>query len=226
MNSESTCLGRAFKLVYKISNIHMAEDLLPHEHGSHLMTGDIEEPAPMPEIDIVAPSADWQGQQIELEEGSYIGQWKFDRKEKGKYKGCKIRTYRFELIKDGETKNEKHKGEFTVHSRKSGKSIRTKIDFWLDMNENNVYEENEVMISVAKDGFRVKDALTDYTSEDYKDAVNLRRLGGNGVFQFEIEEYKFRAPILTFESQTSRQKESSFETDFGSTYNYEDLVVC
>ena len=204
----------------------MAKELLPHEHGSHLVMDDIEEPAPMPEIDLVSPSADWQGQQIELDQGEYIGQWKFDRKEKGKYKGCKIRTYRFELTKDGDSKNKNLKGEFTVHSRKSGKSIRTQIDFWLDMNRNNVYEDDEVMISVAKDGFRVKDALTDYTSDDYKDAVNLRRIEGKGAFQFEIQEYKFRAPMLTFESQKTGQKDSSFEIDFGSTYNYEDLVVC
>lgn len=204
----------------------MAENSLAHAHSSHVMPEDMEELAPMPEIDIVSPSTDWQGQQIELDEGEYIGQWKFDRKEKGKYKGCKIRTYRFDLTKDGATKNENLKGEFTVHSRKSGKSIRTQVDFWLDMNRNDVYEDDEVMISVAKDGFRVKDALTDYTSDDYNDALNLRKIEGRGAFQFQIEEYLFRAPRLTFESQKSDREDSSFEIDFGSAYNYEDLIVC
>ena len=58
-----------------------------HDHSNHVMHEQMieSEPMPMPPLDAVEPSGDWQGQQIELETGEYIGQWTFKRKEKGKY---------------------------------------------------------------------------------------------------------------------------------------------
>ena len=197
-----------------------------HDHSNHVMPEEMIEPEPMAiPLDAVDPSGDWQGQQIELETGEYIGKWTFLSKEKGKYKGCKIRTYSFNLKREGSPSSENLNGEFTVHSRKSGKSIRTRVDFLLDMNDDGNYDETETMISDTKEGFRVKDALTNYTSFDYKDSLSLRKITNNGSFSFEIEEYSYSAPILTFNTQRSGQ-DNSFDISFRSDFNYEDLVVC
>ncbi|MAR08151.1 MAG: hypothetical protein CL862_13790 [Cyanobium sp. NAT70] len=171
------------------------------------------------------PPDHWQGQNIELDAGTYTAEWKLDRTEKGKHKGCKIKTYAFQLRTQDQAKEDELKGEFTIHSRKSGQSIRTEVIFLLDMNSDGKFKDNETMISDTKGGYRIKDALTNYTSEDYNDAMTLRKIRGKGIFSFEIEDYQFRAPSIQFEPIKENQWKE-FAIDFGASFNYEHLAVC
>ena len=175
--------------------------------------------------DPIDPHDRWQGQKIELVPGTYTAEWKLDRTEKGKHKGCKIKTYTFQLREKDQAKEDALQGELTVHSRTSGQSIRTEVVFLLDMNSDGKFKDNETMISDLKGGYRIKDDLTDYTSEDYNVALALRKIRRKGIFNFEIEDYQFRAPSIQFEPIKDNQWKE-FAMDFDPSFNYEDLVVC
>ena len=80
-------------------------------------------------------------------------------------------------------------GEFTIHSRVYGESIRTKIDAVVDYDGNGKFGDDEVLFSSGKEGYRVRNAITDFTSEDYMDALKLRQIKKSGQFSFDIEPF-------------------------------------
>ena len=175
------------------------------------------------------PSGPWEGQVLDLKPGAYRAKWIFEKKEKGKYKGCKIRTYGFTFSKDSETSIAGLTGEFTIHSRQSGESIRTKIDIVVDQDGDGKFGDDEVLLSSGKEGYRVRNAITDYTSEQYVDALNLRQIKKSGQLSFDIEPvteplYELIGGNIYFKN-FNHKKDNEFVVNF-STHHLEDFTVC
>ena len=206
---------------------------MKHNHINHkairtnpdLDVPDIE-PLPYPEEVIVPRTENWEGQTLDLRPGIYEASWVFKNKEKGKYKGCKIHTYEFSFSKRSEKSMAGIKGEFTVHSRKSGASIRSKIDILVDQNGNGKYEDNEILISSGKEGYRVRDAITDYTTYDFEDALNLRQLKRAGELSFDTSNIysSYGASDINFKN-IGKNRNNEFSINF-IDYGYEELIVC
>ena len=206
---------------------------MKHDHNNHEAIGtnpdmdvpDIE-PLPLP-VEVLGPRTEkWEGQTLDLMPGIYKASWVFKNKEKGKYKGCKIHTYEFSFSKRSEKSMAGIKGEFTVHSRKSGASIRSKIDILVDQNGNGKYEDNEILISSGKEGYRVRDAITDYTTYDFEDALNLRQLKRAGELSFDTSNIysSYGASDINFKN-TGKNRNNEFSINF-IDYGYEELIVC
>ena len=206
---------------------------MKHNHNNHeairtnpdLDVPDIE-PLPMPEEALAPRTEKWEGQTLDLKPGIYKASWVFKNKEKGKYKGCKIHTYEFTFSKRSEKSMAGMKGEFTVHSRKSGASIRSKIDILVDQNGNGKYEDNEILISSGKEGYRVRDAITDYTTYDFEDALNLRQLKRAGELSFDTSNISssYGASDINFKN-IGKNRSNEFSINF-IDYGNEELIVC
>ena len=174
-------------------------------------------------------SGPWDGQVIDLNPGAYKANWEFKKKEKGKYKGCKIRTYGFTFTKDSEKSMAGLSGEFTIHSRVSGESIRTKIDAAVDQDGDGKFGDDEVLLSSGKEGYRVRNSITDFTSEHFVDALNLRQIKKSGQLSFDVEPiansfYEFIGGDIFFKN-SSQKKDSEFAVNF-FTHHIDDFIVC
>lgn len=206
---------------------------MKHDHNEHeaistnpdMDVPDIE-PLPIPEEALAPRTEKWEGQTLDLKPGIYKASWTFKNKEKGKYKGCKIHTYEFSFSKRSEKSLAGIKGEFTIHSRKSGASIRSKIDILVDQNGNGKYEDNEILLSSGKEGYKVRDAITDYTTYDFEDALNLRKLKRTGELSFDTSNIYsiYGAPDIDFKN-ISKNRSDEFSMNF-MDYGYEELIVC
>ena len=206
---------------------------MKHDHNNHeairtnpdMDVPDIE-PLPLPEEALGPRSEKWEGQTLDLRPGSYKASWAFKNKEKGKYKGCKIHTYEFTFSKGSEKSLAGIKGEFTIHSRKSGTSIRTKIDILVDQNDNGKYEDGEILLSSGKEGYRVRDAITDYTTYDFEDALNLRKLRRTGKLSFDTSNISstYGASDIDFKN-TGKNRDNEFSVSF-IDYGGEELIIC
>ena len=120
-------------------------------------------------------------------------------------------------------------GEFTIHSRVSGESIRTKIDAVVDQDGDGKFGDDEVLLSSGKEGYRVRNAITDFTSEHFVDALNLRQIKKSGQLSFVVEPVtdSLNSRIggdLTFRNDNQR-KNDEFAVNF-STHRIEDFIVC
>lgn len=193
------------------------------------------EPLPAPEIIPAPHTGKWEGQTLDVLPGTYKASWILKSKEKGKYKGCKIRTYEFTFSKKSEKSMEGMNGEFTIHSRKSGASIRSKIDISVDQNNDGKYTSDEVLISSGKEGYRIRDAITDYTTYEFKDALNLRQLQKSGVFTFEISNISssYYAPDIIFKNLSHNKNNMTSDSSHGNEftinfidYSMEEFIVC
>ena len=130
----------------------MKHDHINHEAVRTIPDMDLPdiEPLPIPE-EVLGPRTEkWEGQTLDLKPGIYKASWVFKNKEKGKHKGCKIHTYKFAFSKGSEKSMAGIKGEFTIHSRKSGASIRSRIDILVDQNGNGKYEDTKYYCPRAK----------------------------------------------------------------------------
>ena len=202
-------------------------------HNKHRSTGtnsDLDvpdiEPLPFPE-EVLGPHTEkWEGQTLDLMPGVYKASWVFKFKEKGKYKGCKIHTYGFTFSKGSEKSMTGIKGELTIHSRKSGGSIRSRIDILVDQNGNGSYEGNETLLSSGKEGYKVRDAITDYETYDFQDALNLRQLKRTGELSFDTSNPSSTnyAPDINFKN-IGKDRSNEFSVEF-MDYGNEDLIVC
>ena len=184
------------------------------------------EPLPLPE-EVLGPRTEkWEGQTLDLKPGIYKASWVFENKEKGKYKGCKIHTYKLRFSKGSDKSMAGIKGEFTIHSRKSGASIRSKIDILVDQNGNGKYEDNEILLSSGKEGYKVRDAITDYETYDFKDALNLRQLKKTGELSFDTSNISssYGASDINFEN-AGKNRSNEFSINF-LDYGNEELIVC
>ena len=206
---------------------------MKHDHNNHeairtnpdMDVPDIE-PLPVPEEALGPRAEKWEGQTLDLKPGIYKASWAFKNKEKGKYKGCKILTYEFTFSKGSENSLAGIKGEFTIHSRKSGASIRSKIDILVDQNGNGTYEDNEILLSSGKEGYRVRDAITDYTTYDFEDALNLRKLKRNGELSFDTSNISstYGASDIDFKNM-GKNRDNEFSVGF-IDYGAEELIIC
>ena len=118
------------------------------------------------------------------------------------------------------------KGEFTVHSRKSGAIIRSRIDILVDQNGNGKYEDTEILLSSDKEGYKVRDAITDYETYDFKDALNLRQLKRTGELSFDTSNISssYGASDIKFKN-TGKNRSHEFSVNF-MDYGNEELIVC
>ena len=206
---------------------------MKHDHNNHeairtnpdMDVPDIE-PLPIPEEALGPRTEKWEGQTLDLKPGNYKASWAFKNKEKGKYKGCKIHTYEFTFSKRSEKSLAGIKGEFTIHSRKSGTSIRTKIDIVVDQNDNGKYEDSEILLSSGKEGYRIRDAITDYTTYDFEDALNLRKLRRTGELSFDTSNISstYGASDIDFKN-TGKNRDNEFSVSF-IDYGGEELIIC
>ena len=206
---------------------------MKHDHNNHEAIGtnpdmdvpDIE-PLPLP-VEVLGPRTEkWEGQTLDLMPGIYKASWVFKSKEKGKYKGCKIHTYEFTFSKRNDNPMAGIKGELTIHSRKSGASIRSRIDILVDQNGNGSYEDNETLLSSGKEGYKVRDAITDYETYDFEDALNLRKLKRNGELSFDTSNPSSTnyAPDINFKN-IGKNRDNEFSVGF-LDYGGEELIVC
>lgn len=86
----------------------------------------------------------------------------------------------FHFTKDSEKSMAGLSGEFTIRSRVSGESIRTKIDAVVDQDGDEKFGDDEVLLSSGMEGYRVRNAITDFTSEHFMDALVFRQIKKSG----------------------------------------------
>ena len=184
---------------------------------------DVALPEELPEEPMI-PLDVWEGQTITMASGVYGVDWTLASVRKGKYKGCRIRTYRLDFASDNPEPFDGITGEMTVHSRRSKSSLRSAIDMKVDANGDGKYSKKETMLSSSLEGYKVKDQITDYVSYDFEVALSLRKLEPTGTIRFEWGEYQYGAPKIEFDSQGDG-KQNSFETYFSDPYA-EELIVC
>ena len=215
---------------------------MKHNHSNHetIRTNpDMEmadmEPLAFPEDALTPLTYEWDGQTLDLKPGIYKASWIFKNKEKGKYKGCKIHTYAFTFSEDSEPSMAGISGELTIHSRKSGASIRSQIDILVDQNGDGEYGGREILLSSGKEGYRVRDAITDYTTHEFKDALNLRRIKKSGELSFDTSNTSSSvyAPEINFKNlsqnkdlaSTKGSQDNEFLINF-IDYGMEEMIVC
>ena len=201
---------------------------MKHEHNNHeaiqtnrAMEMPDMEPLPIPE-EVLGPRTEkWEGQTLDLRPGIYKASWVFKNKNKGKYKGCKIHEYKFTFSKSSEKSMAGIKGKFTIHSRKSGASIRSKIDILVDQNGNRKYEGNEILLSSGKEGYKVRDAITDHQTYDFNDALNLRNLKKTGELSFDTSNVSssYGASDIHFKNKGKKQSDEF-------SINFLDFPTC
>lgn len=184
---------------------------------------DVALPEELPEEPMI-PLDVWEGQTITMASGDYEVDWTLASVRKGKYKGCRIRTYRLDFSSDNPEPFDGITGEMTVHSRRSKSSLRSAIDMKVDANGDGKYSKKETMLSSSLEGYKVKDQITDYVSYDFEVALSLRKLEPTGTIRFEWGEYQYGAPKIEFDSQGDG-KQNSFEAYFSDPYA-EELIVC
>ena len=98
------------------------------------------------------------------------------------------------------------------------------IDMKVDTNEDGKFSKKEIMLSSSREGYKVKDQITDYVSSDYEDALSLRQLESTGKILFELNEIRYVAPMIEFDNH-GEGKKNNFEAYFSDPYA-EKLVVC
>jgi len=176
-----------------------------------------------PEIEPL-PLDRWEGQTLSMDQGSYSAGWSLQSTKPGKHKGCRIRRYEFEFGDDSPNDFQGITGRIKIHSRRSGDSLRSMIEIHADMNGNGKYSEDEIMLASAREGYKVKDGITDYTSSDYDDALALRRLKPSGKLSFEWTNYAYSAPTIDFDNE-GKGNRNIFEAFFADPFA-EELIVC
>ncbi|WP_156097983.1 hypothetical protein [Synechococcus sp. KORDI-100] len=183
----------------------------------------MDESEPLPEEPIPLLE-EWEGQTITMASGDYEVDWTLASVRKGKYKGCRIRTYRLDFASDNPEPFDGITEEMTVHSRRSKSSLRSTIDLKVDANGDGKYSKKENMLSSSLEGYKVKDQITDYVSYDFEVALSLRKLEPTGKIRFEWGEYQYGAPKIEFDSQGDG-KQNSFNAYFSDPHA-EELIVC
>ncbi|AII43467.1 hypothetical protein KR100_08845 [Synechococcus sp. KORDI-100] len=196
------------------------------KHRDHLnepadLAMDESEPLPEEPIPLLE---EWEGQTITMASGDYEVDWTLASVRKGKYKGCRIRTYRLDFASDNPEPFDGITEEMTVHSRRSKSSLRSTIDLKVDANGDGKYSKKENMLSSSLEGYKVKDQITDYVSYDFEVALSLRKLEPTGKIRFEWGEYQYGAPKIEFDSQGDG-KQNSFNAYFSDPHA-EELIVC
>jgi hypothetical protein len=81
-----------------------------------------------------------------------------------------------------------------------------------------------MMLSSSREGYKVKDQITDYVSSDYVEAQSLRQLKPSGKLLFEWEEYRYAAPVIQFDNQ-GKGLNNIFEGYFADPLA-EEMIVC
>ena len=99
---------------------------------------DVSEPLPEEPIPLLE---EWEGQTITMASGDYEVDWTLASERKGKYKGCRIRTYRLDFASNNPEPFDGITGEMTVHSRRSKSSLRSTIDLKVDANGDGKYSK-------------------------------------------------------------------------------------
>ncbi len=176
-----------------------------------------------PEIEVL-PLDRWEGQTLSMDKGSYGAAWSLQSTKPGKHKGCRIRRYEFEFDDDSPNDFQGITGRIKIHSRRSGDSLRSMIEIHADMDGDGEYSEDEIMLASAREGYKVKDGITDYTSSDYDDALALRRLKPSGKLSFEWTNYAYSAPTIDFDNE-GKVNNNIFEGFFADPFA-EELIVC
>ena len=186
---------------------------------------DVSPPADVasPEIEVL-PLDRWEGQTVSMVKGSYSAAWSLQSTKRGKYKGCRIRRYDFEFDANSPEEFQGVTGRIKIHSRRSGSSLRSMIEMVVDMNGDGVYSDDEIMLASSREGYKVKDGITDFTSSDYDDALALRRLEPKGKLSFEWTNYSYAAPMIHFDNEGKGNK-NNFEGFFADPLA-EELIVC
>ena len=177
----------------------------------------------MPEIEPM-PLDTWEGQEVTVNPGNYSADWTLTSEKKGRYKGCRIRTYQVDFSDTCPEPFDGITGEMTVHTRRSKGSLRSMIELRVDLDDDGRLSKKERMLSSNREGYKVKDKITDYVSSDYEDAQSLRQLTPTGKMSFEWAEYRYVAPGIQFDNQGEGRK-NVFEGYFSDPYA-EDFIVC
>ena len=170
------------------------------------------------------PMDQWEGQTITMLPGAYQVGWSLMSERKGKYKGCRIRTYRLDFANESPEPFDGITGKMTVHTRRSKGSLRSMIDMKVDTNEDGKFSKKEIMLSSSREGYKVKDQITDYVSFDYEVALSLRQLESTGKILFEWNEIRYGAPMIEFDNQGEGEK-NNFEAYFADPYA-DEFIVC
>ena len=188
-----------------------------HPEVAHEAAMDLPDIEPMP-LDT------WEGQAITMVQGDYSAVWSLISDRKGRFKGCRIRTYQFDFSDESPEPFDGITGEMTVHSRRSKGSLRSAIEMKVDLNDDGRFSKKEMMLSSSREGYKIKDQITDYVSSDYEEAQSLRQLKSKGRLIFQWEEYRYAAPVIQFDSQGKGAKDI-FEGYFADPFA-EEMIVC
>ena len=190
---------------------------MDHSEAAHEVAMDVPEIEPMP-LD------HWEGQAITMVQGDYSADWSLISDRKGRYKGCRIRTYQVDFSDESPEPFDGMTGEMMVHSRRSKGSLRSTIEMKVDLNDDGRFSKKEMMLSSSREGYKVKDQITDYVSSDYEEAQSLRQLTPSGKLIFQWEEYRYAAPVIQFDSQ-GKGPNNIFEGYFADPFA-EEMIVC
>ena len=162
----------------------------------------------------------WAGQKLKLKKGTYIAS--FEKvKEKENIENRSVNTA-FDLIfSNGTSKRLKGlNGRFTIKSKRDGMSIRTNFKLHVDLNGDGEYTKDERLVKTTKEGFKIKDSITDYTSDNYRSAEKLSSLSESGYLSFEFAN-RWDAPPIRFDELSEGKIDSFFSVDF-SWYSSEN----
>ena len=162
----------------------------------------------------------WAGQKLKLKKGTYIAS--FEKvKEKENIENRSVNTT-FDLIfSKGTSKRLKGlNGRFTIKSKRDGMSIRTNFKLHVDLNGDGEYTKDERLVKTTKEGFKIKDSITDYASDNYRSAEKLSSLSESGYLSFEFAN-RWDAPPIRFDELSEGKIDSFFSVDF-SWYSSEN----
>ena len=170
------------------------------------------------------PLDTWEGQAITMSPGSYSAEWTLISERKGRYKGCRIRTYQFDFSEESPEPFDGLIGEMTIHTRRSKSSLRSMIKMKVDLDNDGRFSKKEMMLMSNREGYKIKDQITDYISVDYEDAQALRQLAPNGRLEFQWEEYRYSAPVIQFDNQ-GKGSDNVFKGYFDDPFS-EEMIIC
>ena len=173
-----------------------------------------EEPSFSKTSDLVYYGRDgWAGQRVKLKKGRYLASFEWTNTRANDEEGIKKATYKMTFSERTPNPLQGLEGKFTIHSRRDGKSFRSNFKMHVDLNGDGKYTKNERLVKATKEGFKVKDTITKYTSEDFQAAKSLSSLSESGYLSFEFN-YNWETPDIRFDEFSNGMADNFFNVDF------------
>ena len=158
----------------------------------------------------------WAGQRVKLRKGRYLASFELVNTREQNGKGCKKMDYDFTFSRRSAKPLKGLGGRFTIQTIRDGKSIRSNLKMHVDLNGDGTYKKKERLVKATKEGFKIKDSITTYLSDDFQAAKDLGSLGESGYLSFDIKPYQWSAPNIRFDEFSNGRMKNFFDIDLSS----------